>query len=174
MPFSHDAFLDVFGAYNSELWVLVVALWIVTIGIFGASMMGVRTAWALIPPLLAVQWLWAGLVYHAAFFVRINPAAWLFAVFFVVEAVLLLVDGSLQPPPVAGSSRWRRGFAWALIVYGLAYPAIVAAEGFDYPRMPTFGVPCPLTLITIGYLVASSRTTLRVSAIPILWSLIGG
>ncbi len=30
LPFSHDAFLDVFGAYNTALWPAVVALWLAT------------------------------------------------------------------------------------------------------------------------------------------------
>lgn len=30
LPFSHDAFLDVFGRYNIALWPVVLCLWLAT------------------------------------------------------------------------------------------------------------------------------------------------
>jgi len=33
LPFSHDAFLDVFGAYNAAVWPAVMLLWLVTAGV---------------------------------------------------------------------------------------------------------------------------------------------
>jgi hypothetical protein len=36
----------------------------------------------------AALWLWNAVVYHAVFFTRINPAAWLFAGLFLVQAAL--------------------------------------------------------------------------------------
>ena len=33
LPFSHEAFLDVFGAYNTALWLAVCVLWVATAGV---------------------------------------------------------------------------------------------------------------------------------------------
>jgi hypothetical protein len=127
------------------------------------------------PAVLAVHWAWSGLAYHAAFFSTINPAAWLFAGLFLVEAGLLFWYG------VAGG-RLRlsvglsvRGIlSWALIVYALLYPAIARGEGRVFPRLPTFGVPCPTTILTIGFLLAADRTLPRsVAVIPMMWACVG-
>jgi len=57
----------------------------------------------------------------------------------------------------------------------LLYPAIVRAEGHAFPRLPTFGVPCPTTILTIGFLLAADRSLPRlVAVIPFVWAFIGG
>ena len=40
LPFSRDAFLDVFGIYNTLLWPMVAALWIATLLAFVACLRG--------------------------------------------------------------------------------------------------------------------------------------
>ena len=41
--------------------------------------------------------------------------------------------------------------------------------------MPTFGVPCPTTLLTLGILsIANGRGSGLLLAIPVLWAAIGG
>jgi hypothetical protein len=59
------------------------------------------------------------------------------------------------------------------MLYSLAYPAIAWADGFVYPRMPTFGVPCPTVILTIGFLVAVSSSSILLSVIPVAWSMLG-
>ena len=90
VPFTASEFLDVFAVYNGALWPLVGMLWLLTVLVMVAAL---RHASA--PPmrprlLLAGQWLWAGIVYHALFFTAINPAAWLFAAMFVTQGVMLV------------------------------------------------------------------------------------
>jgi hypothetical protein len=44
-----------------------------------------------------------------------------------------------------------------------------------YPRVPTFGVPCPTTILTLGFLLAvRPALPLMTAAVPILWAVIGG
>src|SRR5688572_19040011 len=89
IPFTHDAFLDVFGRYNTLSWPAVAGLWVLTGG--GVSgwprggRLGGRTAFAL----LAAHWGWSAVAYHWAFFRPISPAATWFAVAFLVQAMLL-------------------------------------------------------------------------------------
>ena len=42
------------------------------------------------------HWAWSALAYHAAFFTRINPAAWLFAALFLVQATAFFWSGVVR------------------------------------------------------------------------------
>lgn len=173
MPFTPDSFLGVFAAYNQALWPFAAALWLLTAGVFVALVSGARV-WAPLPRLvLAGNWLWAGAMYHAFFFTAINRSAWLFAALFIVQGGLFAATQSLQTS-IARPGSMRHALSSALIVYGLVYPLLAWADGFVYPRMPTFGVPCPTTILTIGFLIAVSTQSLILSAVPIAWSLVGG
>src|SRR5688572_14064264 len=140
----------------------------------GALVSGASIPASLPRLLLAGHWLWAGLVYHASFFTVINPAAWLFAALFVMQGVLFIAFKSPARQAVDGAEPTRRVVSSLLIVYSLIYPVVVWADGFVYPRMPTFGVPCPTVLLTIGVLLAASRPSVLLSVIPVGWSVIAG
>jgi hypothetical protein len=174
MPFSRDAFLDVFLAYNEALWPAALGLWMLSAAVFGAFVLGIRRASRLVPALLAVLWVWAALAYHAAYFTRINPLAWLFAAVFLLQAAILSATRFRVAGPEEPALLRRRILSSLLIAYALAYPLIVWADGFSYPRMPTFGVPCPTAILTIGFLLARPACSPRAAAIPVLWALIGG
>ena len=174
VPFTASEFLDVFAAYNQALWPLVAMLWVLTALVMVAALARASALPMPVRLLLAVHWLWAGLVYHALFFTAINPAAWLFAAMFVTQGVMLVMFPSGQRAGTIRSGSVRRVVSSVFVLYGLLYPAIAWADGFDYPRMPTFGVPCPTVVLTIGFLISSSTHSIRLSAIPIAWSFIGG
>jgi hypothetical protein len=80
-----------------------------------------------------------------------------------------------RPLQFARVNSTRGAIAAGIIGYALAYPALAAAGGHVYPRVPTFGVPCPTTILTIGFLLAV-RPALprRTAVVPILWAAIGG
>ena len=61
------------------------------------------------------------------------------------------------------------------IVYALViYPIIGTVAGHGYPRLPTFGLPCPTTIFTFGFfLMADKKFPLPLLVIPLLWSMIG-
>ena len=74
LPFTSAQFFDVFGAYNRALWVVALGLWLYAVaGAVVLARFSRRSRFVSI--LLAVQWAWAGLAYHAVFFSRVNPAA---------------------------------------------------------------------------------------------------
>ena len=155
LPFTPDEFFDVLAAYNQRLWPYALGLWLLTLYAV-IAMTRATPRGPLMPAVLALHWAWSGLAYHAAFFSTVNPAAWLFAGLFLVEAGLLICYGvvgrRLRP---AGGLSVRSALSWGLIVYALLYPAIARAEGRVFPRLPTFGVPCPTTILTIGFLLAA-------------------
>ena len=173
MPFTAEEFLDLFALYNAALWPFAVTLWILTVLTYGASILRSATWTVVHRRLLAGHWIWAGVMYHALFFTRINPAAWLFAALFVAQGVIFIALRPPDPSFVDHPGPIRRLVSTVLISYSLIYPLIVWADGFTYPRMPTFGVPCPTVLLTIGFLIASSTPSLLLAVIPLGWSLLG-
>jgi hypothetical protein len=67
------------------------------------------------------------------------------------------------------------GLAFTLFAMVL-YPLLGWLAGHGWPRSPVFGVtPCPTAIFTWGLLLlVHGRTPLRLTVIPLIWSLIGG
>jgi hypothetical protein len=59
-------------------------------------------------------------------------------------------------------------------VYSLAYPAINAIDHRRLLRIPTFGLPCPTTVFTVGVLMLATPQCWSLSVVPLIWSGIGG
>lgn len=176
LPFTRGAFFDAFGAYNTALGPAALALWVITVAVLAAAWARPgRAADRVVTLLLALHWAWSALAYHAAFFAPINPAAWLFAALFLTQAVLLARAGlarrdlRLSQPP----SRWS-AIGALVILYALAYPALALAGGLTLPRAPTFGVPCPTAILTLGVLLAADRAPRALVVAPLIWALVGG
>lgn len=175
LPFTGTQFLDLFAAFNSAAWPVVVLLWAATLVAVVQLMRG-RASSRGLALLAAVHWGWSGAVYHAGFFTRINPAAWLFAVVFLIQAVGFLVLGVFTRRLTFDWGRTpRHALAGLFFVYALAYPALVVAAGHHLPAAPAFAVPCPTTLFTAGLLLAAKPPWPRALLVaPIAWSLVGG
>src|SRR5688500_15904763 len=158
LPFTHQEFFDVLAAYNATLWPAAVALWAASLAAVLLLLRGGTRAHQALCALLAAHWAWSAIAYHAAFFARINPAAWLFAALFVTQAWLFvwfgIVHGRLQ---FSTGRSARHVLAGLLIAYSLAYPLLNLALGLEYPRIPLFAVPCPTTIFTAGLLLAAER-----------------
>src|SRR5690242_20386257 len=133
LPFTEAEFLDAFADYNRLLWPGAVALWTGSAFLALRTILGRRPMPRALGSLLAVHFAWSA-GYHAVFFAPINPAAWLFAAMFAVEAALFLwlavVGKQLRFPVDPG---WR-SIAYGLIVYALSYPIINTLIGLSYPR----------------------------------------
>ena len=176
LPFTREAFLDQLATYNTVLWPAVVALWVASAIAFAwlVSPQG-RTHGRWITALLVVHWAWSAIAYHAALFTRINPAAWLFAALFLVQAALFAWLGLIKGDLSFGSSRT----AWTLVarvlmLYALLYPAITILEHGSVVRVPAFALPCPTTIFTAGVLLLAPSPRRSLAIVPIVWSAIGG
>jgi hypothetical protein len=176
LPFSADAFFEVFASYNRAWWPAALALWlvaaVVVIEVARAPRPGTDRAASVV---LMGLWVWGGVVYHGAYFAAINPAARVFAVLFVLQGAILgwtgLVRGRLTFGVATGVAR---AIGLGLALYALAYPGLTLLLGHRYPAAPTFGVPCPTTILTVGLLLTSRCPPPKVIWIPLAWSLIGG
>jgi hypothetical protein len=173
-PFTTHEFFEVFARYNLALWPAALGLWIVTVVIVLRFWNG-RVSPSTMSRLLAFHWAWSGIAYHAAFFTEINPAAWLFAILFLLQAGLFIRARALPDMPPSTRFTVRQAIGSSLIVYALAYPALNWMQGHAFPRIPMFGVPCPTTILTAGVLLSHYRIVpWWLAAIPVGWSIVGG
>lgn len=174
MPFTEEQFFEVFQHYNQAVWPAQLLLYGIAIT---ALILAARRGTAhkrYVAALLAVLWAWMALAYHVAFFRQINPAAILFAAFFIAQAALFVWHGAIRQDVEISPkfSAWRV-VGSVLIVYGLLlYPFAAIMIGQRYPAMPTFGLPCPTTIFTLGILMWTRSAPVILWIIPVLWALI--
>ena len=176
LPFTVEQFVDVFAQYNLAVWPAPLVLTALAALCVLAMFTRLRWRGLLISAVLGVLWLWLALAYHWAFFSKINPLAFAFALASAAGALLFLWHGVHR-----GRLRFRwqsRPMDWlgaGLVGYALLiYPVLNALSGHRYPGTPTFGLPCPTTLFTIGVLAWLEAPYPRsVLVVPILWCLVG-
>ncbi|HEU0079940.1 MAG TPA: DUF6064 family protein [Longimicrobiaceae bacterium] len=176
LPFSAEQFMGVFERYNLAVWPAQLLFYAAAVGVLVLVARPGEHGGRWISGVLAFLWAWMGVVYHWAFFARINSAAFLFAALFLLQAALFLAAGVLHPGLSFRARGGTRGLVGAALVgYALlGYPLVGRAAGHLYPAAPTFGLPCPTTIFTFGVLLlAHGRVPLRLLAIPLLWSLVG-
>lgn len=176
VPFSAEDFFAVFAAYNTGVWPAQIVLFAMALAIVALALLGPAWRHRAILVALGALWGWMGLAYHWVYFSTINPAARGFAGAFLVEGVILATSGLRAGTLIFAPSRDRRGLAGgALVAYALVlYPLIGLALGHRYPAQPTFGLPCPTTIFTIGVLLwATPRVPRAALVIPGLWALVG-
>ena len=176
LPFDRSQFFDVMAAYNEAVWPVQVGLTAAAVGVAWLALRRTPNAGRWASAFLAVLWAWSALAYHWAFFTRINPAAWVFGGVFLAGALVFAWSGVLRHgirfDPHPGAAGVVGG---GLIVFALAvYPAVGRLAGHDYPAAPTFGLPCPTTLFTVGTLMLTTSGTPRLAYVaPVLWAVIG-
>lgn len=116
-----------------------------------------------------------GIVYHWLHFTSINKAAYAFGALFVLQGLLFLFIGQGGLLQFERPTELRGILGIALLLYALLiYPLLGAVMGHLYPHAPTFGLPCPTTILTFGLLIwTTSKVPWWVLIVPILWSVIG-
>lgn len=176
IPFTIDQFHGVFRDYNTAVWP---AQWfLVALAVVAVVAVLRPRPWSgvAVAAILGFLWAWMAVAYHLSFFARISPPAYAFAALSMVGAAVFIWQGAI---------RRRLSFQWvsgpkaiagtALIVFALiAYPVWSAYAGHPYPETPTFGLPCPTTIFTIGVLCfAVPPTPHSPLIVPLLWCLVG-
>lgn len=175
LPFTVEEFLGVFGRYNQSVWPAQLVLHAIGVGCVALLALRGRLASRLISAALALLWAWSGLVYHLGFFAAVNPPAPAFSVLFLGGAAVFAWQGALRGRLRFALDSARRGaLGFALAAYALlGYPLAAMLAGHAYPYMPTFGLPCPTTIFTVGMLAFLRAPYPRwVFAAPLAWSAI--
>jgi hypothetical protein len=174
-PFSTTEFFGVFARYNETFWplqILLLAGGVVLVVLALTRPQRSRTVLAGV----AVLWAYMAVAYHLAFLTALTPAALLFAGLFLLEAVLLAWHGlrTRRLHLAVPLDRTSRVVGVALVVYALiGYPVVAMLAGQRYPAMPTFGLPCPTTILTFAVLVWCVRPVpWSVLVVPFAWTLV--
>lgn len=177
LPFTRDEFIALFAAYNSAIWPAQIVAYI--LGIIAVILLARpgRDSGRLIASILALSWVWTGILYPWVFFAPINRAAYLFGGGFLLEAGLLVSYG-LSSQGLAFRYRDDLATYLGLLLLGYAaaiYPLLGLVMGHTYRSVPTFGLtPCPVTLFTIGFLLMAETVSMALLVVPLAWSVIGG
>lgn len=175
-PFSTEQFFEVFRLYNEAVWPMQLALNAAALAALALVFARRGGTGRLASAILAALWAWMGIAYHLLYFREINPAATLFGVLFLAGAAAFAWTGVVRDRLHFAPQRGIAGaVGWALVVYALVlYPLAAVLLGHRYPAMPTFGLPCPTTLFTLGMLAfLEPPRPVAVFVVPILWTLVG-
>jgi len=175
-PFNLEQFLQVFANYNTavrpaQIFILQLALLIIYFAVKKKTISD-----KFISVLLAIFWLWMGIVYHSIYFSTINKAAYLFGTLYIIQAFLFIYYGVMK---TSLSFNFRKDIfgitGSVLILYAIIlYPLIGYFLGHTYPNTPTFGLPCPTTIFTFGILLWTTKSVpFPVLIIPFIWSVVG-
>ena len=175
LPFTPEQFFGVFEQYNEAVWPAQVVIYGAAGIAFYLMVKPGKYSNKVISGILALFWLWMGIVYHWLFFSGINPAARVFAAFFVLQGLIFVLEGVVRNTlAFSFSKNWHSAAGVTLMLLGsVIYPILGYFLGHTYPVSPTFGLPCPTTIFTIGALLLADRPPKYVAAIPLLWAAIG-
>ena len=175
-PFTAEQFFAVFARYNQSVWPMQVILNLLALGTIALLFRPRSWGGRVISAVLSFFWAWMAIAYHFVFFTAINPAAWLFGAVFLAGALWFAWIGVIKGGLFFGWRGGLRGWAGgALMAYPLVfYPALGHYLGHRYPAVPTFGLPCPTTIFTLGALLFASAPVPRsVFVVPLLWTAVG-
>lgn len=175
-PFTPDQFFEIFKNYNETVFPVQIFLYLTCFLAIYLLVKPTSISNKIISGLLAFFWFWMGVVYHLIFFTTINKAAYIFGIAFIIQSVIFLIYGVIKN---------RLSFSFRADIYGVAgiglilfaiiiYPVLGYFLGHVYPSSPTFGLPCPTTILTFGVLLHTDKKfPVAILIIPFLWSIIG-
>jgi hypothetical protein len=176
LPFTSEQFFGVFAAYNEAVW--PAQLFLLALAVLALILVAFPQTWSgrAVSAILAFLWAWLALAYHLAFFASINPLAYVFAAVSAAGALVFVWQGVVRRTLRFQLARTPRvAVGVALLLFALfIYPAWSVYSGHSYPAMPTFGLPCPTTLFTMGLLaLLAPPYPLSTLVVPVLWCLVG-
>jgi hypothetical protein len=175
LPFTTEQFLEIFRQYNTSIWPMQFVMVAMALIAVGASARGTQHG-RVVAGYLAGQWVWTGVVYHWVFFTRVNPAARLFGALWMAGGLLFAWNAiGRRPLSFHATQPARLAVGATLILYALVvYPILGHFGGRPYPFAPTYGAPCPVTILTVGLLCLARPPIPRHLFVgPVIWAAVG-
>lgn len=175
-PFTREQFLEVFKNYNEAVFPMQIIFYFISVLAIYYAIKPTSKSNKIISAILSFFWIWIGIVYNFIFFTVINKAAYLFGTLFILQGILFAILGVFQNKLSFAFRFDKYGITGiTLIAYALiVYPVFGFFLGHNYPYSPTFGLPCPTTIFTLGLLLmCNKKCPVIILIIPLIWSIIG-
>lgn len=176
MAITGEQLLEVFAAYNLQIWPMQILAYLLGIVAGYLAFRKGRLSQRVVPGILAFFWLWVAFLFWLPSSLQGFTIGYLFTAMFAIEGVLFLIQ-VVKPQLVFGTySKSHTILGMVFMLYALlGYPLIGLLIGHRYPRTPAFGLtPCPLIIYTFGLLLLTqSKVPKRLLVIPFLYSLSG-
>jgi hypothetical protein len=175
-PFTVEQFFEVFKNYNETVFPMQIIFYLISAVVIYLVIKPNPISDKIISIILSFFWLWMGIAYHLIFFTTINKAAYLFGGLFITQGILFLVFGVFQNKLSFNFNKDIYGITGiSLIIIALViYPIAGYFFGHIYPSSPTFGLPCPTTIFTFGFLLFNNKKCpVTIIIIPFVWAVVG-
>ena len=88
-PFTGESYFSLFEAYNDTIWPAQIVAYLLGLLVLFLALRPIVAGGRIALAILALFWLWNGIVYHLGFFLQINFAAVPFAALFTLQGLLL-------------------------------------------------------------------------------------
>jgi hypothetical protein len=183
---SGEGFFDLIRSYNTTIWPMHVLTIVLGVAAVILALRKIRGSDKMIAAILALLWLWSGVVFLVIFLGSWTPTFFGFAVpgfgylsgvLFVMQGGIFVYFGVLRSSLSFKPSADVQGVIGTVMVgYAVVvYPIIGWATGHPYPGYPVFGTAaCPVTIFTIGMLFWTNRPMPPFTPIiPMVWGLAG-
>jgi hypothetical protein len=177
LPFSQNDFFYLFKIYNNNIFSFEIFLYL--LGIISLTVLITRYSARnlIISSVLAIFWLWNGVVYHLMYFTKINKAAYIFGIVFILQGLIFFYHGIIRNKfNFEFSKSVKNIFGLIVILYGIVFYSVLGYFfGHIYPFSPVFGAaPCPTVIFTWGILLMNKgKSSFIILIIPAIWSIIG-
>ncbi|WP_018993657.1 MULTISPECIES: DUF6064 family protein [unclassified Thioalkalivibrio] len=177
LPFAAETLLSIFGQYNRAIWPLHGVAALMVLVTLALALVGGRGAGRVVGLLLAVMWVWIGVVFIGGVLAEFHFWAGRLAGVFVAQGLMLLFALTLLGRHGFG---WPGGVAGLVAIVVMAYAMVghalleVLLLGVSWAQAQYVGVaPGPTMLFTLGILLlAQPRPSLILAIIPFLWALV--
>jgi hypothetical protein len=146
-------FLQMMSRYNGTFWPLELIAYVLGITAVILAILSTINSSKSISVILALFWLWVGVIFNGAYFSPLYPMAIAFVILFVIEAGIIVYTGIFRQSLSFKPKVNAYGIVGALLLlYGMiGYPIIEYLLGRGYPNLLPFGLaPCPMTVFTLG------------------------
>lgn len=177
LPFTEEVFFSLIASYNAATWPLPAVGWLLCLAAVVLTLRDDAGDGRSIPGLLAGLWGWVGLGFHYHHFSTIFFAAPLFAVVFVVQALLFAWAAQSRRVTFRFRSGPVGGAALGLLAFALVgWPALDWFASGDWRSVRLAGTtPGATTAFTLGLLLlAEGRLAPMLAVIPLIWAVVAG
>jgi len=178
LSFTGEVYFSLLEHYNRAIWPAQIVAYALALAALVLACRPTRQGGRVVAAVLAVGWLWTGIVFHGLHFAAISFTAPVIAACFVAQGLLLLWTGVLRGGLVFRGRRGVQGWAGlALAAAALVlHPVLGQLAGHPWPQADLVGVaPDSTAVFTVGLLLLlDGRAPLRLLIVPLLWAIAAG